>query len=761
MSTNLRDTALAAADIKARLPHVWRAFFAVHGNFTDAQKQAMPILLDGRDVLLVSATATGKTEAAVAPLLERHLLSGVRGQATVDPGLERYHLSGGRGQAAVASVLDGHLTNPADRTNLGLTLLYLCPTRALVRDLFERLRGPLSELGIAASMKSGDTGPVSTARPPAVLVTTPESLDSLLTRAPRLLTTLRALVLDEIHLFDDGPRGDQLRCLLRRIERIRDFHHEAAGVRPPTLQRVALSATVPDPLLVAERYLRDPAIIQVPGGRRLKAELYPLESLHDLAAALAERSAAKTLVFCNTRNEVEQVASYLRHHLGYEAAIFVHYSNLDPLLRNAVETQFAEAGVAVCVSSSTLELGIDIGSIDEVALMGPPSTPSSFLQRIGRGGRRGTTTRVLCLARSAREYLRFQALLEMSQWSTINAGEEMGQASESVAEALAVSEASRASRAREYHFRPSVLVQQVFSLLKQSPTGGLRFADLRRVAPDEVTDETVRRILNHLAALGYLRCWRPGEWRPGELLAELADAHEIHGNIGGETLGATIVDAYSGRKIARADRPRSKGETLLMGGRPVEVAWQDRYTYGVNQGKRPSEEALRFRTAPQAVPLELAQEVAAQMRLAPGQLQLLADGQHLWLFHFWGDVYGHLLVALLRKHLAEDSDAYDTPDDSIRPQPRTWNELCLLLPFPLDALPPWDSHLAYTEGRALLPRLQRYLGLGRFQPLLPPDVATRSALDQIDLPRLEALYRAATVVTAPAGLREELRALLS
>ena len=701
-----------SADLKARIPHAWPVFFAPHGNFTEVQRRAIPVVLGGRDVLMVAATATGKTEAAVAPLLERHLLSRRRAGAGVE-----------------------------------LSLLYLCPTRALVRDLGERLRVPLAQLGVSLAMKSGDTGPVSSRTAPRVLVTTPESLDALLTRAPRIFTTLRALVLDEIHLFDDGPRGDQLRCLLRRVDRIHSYHREREGSVPSRhlaaqpVQRIALSATVSTPHRLAARYLRDPVIIEVPGGREVEVELYPLRSLHDLVTALGERAAAKTLIFCNVRNEVEQVASYLRHNLTFEAEIFVHYSNLDGVLRREVETRFAAASVAICVSSSTLELGIDIGTVDEVALIGPPSTPSSFWQRVGRGGRRASTTRVLCLPRSPREHLRFEALLNMTHRAALGPPD----------------------LSPSYHFRPSVLVQQVFSLLKQSPTGGIRFADLRRVAPSEVEDQTLRRLFDHLTASHYLRAWRPGEWQPGELLGVLADSHEIYSNIGGEPLGATVVDAYSGRRIARAEHPRRKGEMLLMGGRPVEVAWRDRHSFGVNRGKHRVGEVLRFRTAPQAVPLELAQGVAAQLELAAGEIPLLAEGSGLWLFHFWGDIYGKLLAALLSAQVEgvpteadPDGAAADTEEQRIS----VWNELCLLLPFSLDTLPPWDTHLAHSVARTIRAQLEPHLELGRFQPLLPPDVALRSALDQIDLTRFGVLYNSATLVHASAGSRDTLRALL-
>jgi len=671
--------------LKASLPRTWPAFFAGHGAFTEVQRRAIPVILAGQDALVVAATASGKTEAAVAPLVERQVLNASEG---------------------------------------GLRLLYLCPTRALVRDLYQRLAPPLRAMGVSLAMKSGDTGPVSHRRPPTVLITTPESTDSLLTRMPRLFAPLAAVVLDEIHLFDGSARGDHLRCLLRRLETIRAY---ARPERAPA-QRVALSATVAAPEAVAGRYLNNPAIVQLAGGRALEPAIVPMYDLDDLAVALSRRAARKTLVFCNTRHEVEQVATFLRASLTFEAPVFVHYSNLDPGLRREVEARFAEASAALCVSSSTLELGIDIGSIDQVTLVGPPPTISSFWQRIGRGGRRGKTTRVLCFARSPAEKLRFGALLAM------------------------VSRPDHTKSAPGYRFRPAVLVQQVFSLLKQSPTGGLRLADLRRVAPDEVQDDSLQQLLKHLVATGYLTPGRPREWRAGPKLHELSDQHELYSNIGSEELGATIIDAYSGRPIGRGDRPRRQGETLLVGGRSVEVAWQDRYQVGVQPVRGGIDEVMRFHTAPVAIPLEVAQGVAEQLGLQAGQLPCLPDERGVWLFHFWGDLYGDLLAASLR--------AYFTPEGEEEPLIAAWNEFCLYVPFPLAALPPYDEALVKAQVERLAAYFGHFLELGRFHTLLPPEQALQSVIEQLELPRFETLYRCATLQEAKAGLQEALRALL-
>lgn len=748
----------APAELKDRLPHTWPVFFARHGNFTAVQRQAIPPILAGKQTLIMAATASGKTEAALAPLLERHL----------------FHKPAGE---------------PA------LRILYICPTRALVRDLYERLTTPLARLGIALGIKSGDTGPVSLQTPPTVLITTPESVDSLLTRGPRLFIPLRGLVLDEIHLFDHSPRGDQLRCLLARIAHIQSYHAQQSGETPPPLQRVALSATVPDPAGVVQRYLlaresyqsevrgyqsevqspesgaplksRSPAppglncqspqeevaIVAVGGGRRLAAQIEGMRNWADLVAALVHRAGSETgvrkaLIFCNTRNEVEQAAAYLRQHLPYSAAIFVHYSNLDSAMRRSVEERFAAASVAICVSSSTLELGIDIGSIDDVVLVGPPPTTAAFLQRLGRGGRRRQTTLVLCLARSPLEEVRFQALLELADL----AGASNQKSGFSPPRQADLAYKNLVSSAPAYHFRPSVLVQQIFSLLKQSPIGAIRLADLRRLAPTSVSDEELRRLLRHLAHAGYLQSGRPGEWRAGAALDPLLEEHEIYSNIGADPLATVVVDAYSGQTLAQTQELHQPGEQFLLGGRRLEVVWRDRYRIGVQATEpTPADATLRFPTAPFAVPLAVSQAVAHHLGVSPNQLCLIHTAAGAWLFHFWGDLYGALLAGLLQEQLRrEDETAIVT----------VHNELCLYLPLALGQLPTWEAALALRQLHRLSPRVEPFLALGRFHSLLPPALAEKTVLALCDLPRFEQIYRSASLLAPPASLRSRLLELI-
>ncbi|MCB9138830.1 MAG: DEAD/DEAH box helicase [Caldilineaceae bacterium] len=708
------DGATSSAHLKARLRHTWPAFFARHGNFTPVQLQAMPPILAGDNVLVISATASGKTEAGIVPLLERHCL----GQNRLVPGDEPQ-----------------------------LRILYICPTRALVRDLYERLHEPLERLHISLSMKSGDTGPVSTLRPPVVLITTPESTDSLLTRAPRLLGDLRAVVLDEIHLFDGGPRGDHLRCLLPRMERVRRYRSQELAVEYAPMQRIALSATVPDPQGIAWRYLTpdaaSPRIVTLPGARQIDAEIWPLHDLADLVTALAvragsEQATRKSLLFCNTRAEVEQVAAYLRSHLPYETEVFTHYSNLDPALRLDVEQRFAAAGVALCVSTSTLELGIDIGSVDDVALLGAPPDMTSFLQRIGRGGRRTDVTRVLCLARTPLEEVHFRAMLALA---TNPDDPESG---------LGDIPPARVD------FLPSVLVQQSFSLLKQSPTGALRLADLRNVTPteaqNELDDEALRQIVGELVGRGYLRSGRLGEWRPAPKLDELADAHEIYSNIGGDPLLQQLVDVYSGRVLAQTGQRLYVGDRLRLGGRTLVVRWRDRYRIGVEPAPGgPTDVDLRVTSSPLAIPLEVSQAVARLYRVPPARLVSLPVAEGSWLFHFWGDVYGQLLAALLRPLFPPRGDA--APVTVI-------NAHCLFLPGVPGQLPAYRPEGTLSALYGLLPRIEPYLELGRFHSLLPPRIAEQTVINRCDLPRFAVLYARAQVVPGSGKLRQELEGLL-
>ncbi len=389
--------------------------------------------------------------------------------------------------------------------------------------------------------------------------------------------------------------------------------------------------------------------------------------------------------------------------------MFVHYSNLDAALRQDVETRFAAAVVAVCVCTSTLELGIDIGSVDDIVLLGAPPDLTAFMQRVGRGGRRAAHTRVLCMPKSPQEWARFEALLHLV-------------------------EAPIVDRQLTYAFRPSVLVQQIFSLIKQSPTGSVRLADIRRLAPAEVTSEDIRHIISNLTFSGYLQSGRLGEWKPQVELQEMIDQHEIYSNIGADVRTATAVDAYTGRVIAQTDRLYKKGAVVLFGGRPMSVVWSDKYRFGLAPAKRDRvDEVLRFKRGGVAIPFDVTQAVARSLGLQAGEMAQLPAEQGMWLFHFWGTIWGELLTAVLH-------------DNALNPE--TVNEYCLYLHQPISELPPWNdtviNRVAKTRAVTLAGRLQ----MGRFHKLLPAHVAAPAVIKLFNLEAFGQVYRSAKIAPA-------------
>ena len=234
-----------------RLPRTWPAFFERHGNFTAVQLATIPPLLDGHNVIVCAPTASGKTEAALAPLVERH----------------------------------------CRHDSAGLSILYLTPTRVLVNDLSARLAHPLQLLRLSIGMRTRDLSTFDPAHPPNVLLTTPESADSLLAGHARIFANLRAIVLDELHLLDRTPRGDQVRVILSRLRRIRDYARTCGDAPDAALQYAALSATFAHPAAVAARYVPAARVIQVGGGRLIDAEQIRL-SVDGADALIAHRNDA-------------------------------------------------------------------------------------------------------------------------------------------------------------------------------------------------------------------------------------------------------------------------------------------------------------------------------------------------------------------------------------------------------------------------------------------------------------------------------------
>ncbi|HEC83434.1 MAG TPA: DEAD/DEAH box helicase, partial [Firmicutes bacterium] len=224
----LRERAIA---IRKELRFAWVPFFGRFGRLTPVQVETIPKVLQGHNVIVASPTATGKTEAIVAPVAERLSRRGCD----------------------------------------SLGVVYVVPTRALANDTYVRIEGPLRDMGFTTGIKHGDKPRIPTREPPNILITTPESLDSLICRRPQMFSVLQVVILDEIHLIDNTYRGDQLRVLLRRLRRL---------VADGSFATHLLSATLSSPGEVGRRYAEDATIVEVHGRREI--DYYLLNSLDDV-----------------------------------------------------------------------------------------------------------------------------------------------------------------------------------------------------------------------------------------------------------------------------------------------------------------------------------------------------------------------------------------------------------------------------------------------------------------------------------------------
>ncbi len=333
---------------------------------TEIQRLALPILHTAADALLIAPTGTGKTEAALLPLLSRQLK---------DP-------------------------SPP------VSLLYITPLRSLNRDLEQRLVSLVGEVGLTAGVRHGDTPAGErqrqARRPPDLLLTTPETLQLLLVgrRLREGLRGLRAVVVDEVHELVPSDRGAQLALSLERLD---------AFVGRP-VRRIGLSATVGNPEEVA-RFLspapRDIAVLTAREPRRIVIEttvppptLPPLdpELVRELRADPtllaglrtvegAIRAHRTTLVFVNTRPTAEGLAARLQR-LAPDLPTAVHHGSLSREVREEAERSFREGRLRGLVATSSLELGIDVGHVDHVLQFGSPHQAGRLLQRVGRSGHR-------------------------------------------------------------------------------------------------------------------------------------------------------------------------------------------------------------------------------------------------------------------------------------------------------------------------------------------------------------------------------------
>jgi len=582
----MTDEYAPEALVRELLPRTWYAFFARFGRLTPIQRLAPAPIVAGRHTLVGAPTASGKTEAVLAPLLERVMAA-------------------------------------PDFAAHGLRVLIISPTRALASDLERRLAAPLARCGVGLAKKTGDT-PQLPSDLPAVLITTPESLDSMLCRRPRALRAVRGLFLDELHFLAETSRGDQLRSLLTRLDRV--------AADPP--QRCGASATLLDAARLAALFLGEGAAVVTPDGparRKLAITHVEAADFTAAAAAIAEHhrsgAAPKLLAFANARNAVETLAATLRSEPDLQPHVFAHHGSLARPERLRVEAAIHTSPRALCVATMTLEVGIDIGDIDAVALLGPPPDVSALLQRVGRANRGSDTTHVLALHATPFDRERLVHL-------------------------AACAEAGRFHE-EPIAFRPTLIAQQALSLLFQSPRGWVApDAVHARLPPDARalwSEADVAAILAHMAAgPGLLRRLAGARYTAEPRATRLFEIGKLHSTLVDQP-ETEVVDALTGRLVGTVG-PRAEGQSLALGGQRREiVAERDGRLFVTTEE---GQDASRF--LPREGPRygrALARDLAAHLGVGEGVWPLLVDDEAsegaAVLGHFMGTLDGILLAEIL------------------------------------------------------------------------------------------------------------------
>ena len=400
-----------ADKIFERFPDFIQEFIYAHSweSLRDVQMAAAHTLFEtDHDLLLTSSTASGKTEAAFFPVLT-----------------ELYE-------------------SPAQ----SVAVLYIAPLKSLINDQFSRLDELLDRSGIAVTHWHGDVAASHKKKlledPKGILQITPESLESMLINRSndivRLFCDLRYVIIDEIHTLTGTDRGNQILCQLSRIQRL-------IGHVP---RRIGLSATVGDPSVAAQW-------LSAGTGRETDAPMPPREKLRwrlglehfyiqnqneDQTSAqpegeqyVAELDAGyeymydcvkdrKSLVFSNSREETEYLCATFRQiaeKRGDPDVFLIHHGNLSASIREEAELKMKdEDALAVTCATVTMELGIDIGRLERVLQNDAPNSVSSFLQRLGRSGRRGQPPEMMMVFREE-EPLPNTPLPQLIPWGLLRA----------------------------------------------------------------------------------------------------------------------------------------------------------------------------------------------------------------------------------------------------------------------------------------------------------------------------------------------------
>ena len=346
-------------------------------KLTDIQKKAIPIIFQKKDCIVIAPTGSGKTECSIIPIFS--------------------HLKKSKKEGKVKA-------------------LYLTPLRALNRDVFRRIIRYAENDGLTIQIRHGDT-PQNirkkiTNSPPDVLITTPETLVILLTQRKMLdaLSELEWIVIDEVHELLGNERGSQLSLSLERLQ---------INSRKE-ITRIGLSATIGNAKESAKFVVgtkRKCSVIRDASIRKYDVDVKYIDgTISDVAAFIAEHVTklnlnSPILLFTNTRGESEFLASILKEKSNIN--IELHHGSLSREVREETEYQLREGKSGIVVCTSSLELGLDIGSIELVIQYGSPRQVSKLIQRIGRSKHsRSSSAKGIIVTNNSDDEFEAKAILE-------------------------------------------------------------------------------------------------------------------------------------------------------------------------------------------------------------------------------------------------------------------------------------------------------------------------------------------------------------
>jgi ATP-dependent Lhr-like helicase len=334
---------------------------------TEPQEEAIPKILDGRNVLIIAPTGSGKTEAALFPVMSKIL----------------------------------------DEEARGIRAIYITPLRALNRDILRRMQEIALKAGLTIEVRHGDTPETARRRqsikPPQILITTPETLQAILPgkRMRKHLSKVKHVIIDEIHEFISDKRGAQLSLALERLREICGREY----------QRIGLSATIGNPWEAA-KFLsgegRDVEIVDSTIGKKIEVKVEAVtENMKiegrvdaDIPETIIPRikrivelvlENGSTLLFTNTRETAEYLATIIRK-MNPPFNIGVHHGSLSREERIRVEEEFKNGKIKLLICTSSLELGLDIGLVNYVIQYTSPRQTVNLIQRIGRAKHKLTET---------------------------------------------------------------------------------------------------------------------------------------------------------------------------------------------------------------------------------------------------------------------------------------------------------------------------------------------------------------------------------